>query len=130
MVKTKRQKKGGKMAVTQAKARADRGQCIGKRRVLKGTKIHTADVAEQIANQHDLTKARSKGIVLDIFTIIAAILQQGGSFSLPGFGSFKRIKVRARTVKSPQTGQSINIPAHNKVRFVSSKGLKESVNNA
>lgn len=122
MVKTKKHKKSGKMAVTQVK--------VGKLKVSKGTKIHTADVAEQIANQHDLTKAKSKGIVLDIFTIIATILQQGGCFSLPGFGSFKRVKVKARTVKSPKTGQVINVPTHNKVKFISSKGLKESVNNA
>ncbi len=120
MVKAKKKIKGKKTTV--AKQREE------KLRVSKGTKIHASDVAGQISNQHALTKVKAKGIVLDIFTIIATILQQGGSFSLPGFGSFKRVKVKARTIKSPQTGQSISVPAHNRVKFVSSKGLKESIN--
>lgn len=44
-----------------------------------------------------------------------------------GLGTFKVVRYKARKGRNPQTGEEIDIPARNTVRFKPSKSLKETV---
>ncbi len=69
--------------------------------------------------------------IFDIFCkSIEEALKKGENVELRGFGTFflKRIKEKF-SARNPKTGELIYIPEKNKVRFKSSKKLKEYINN-
>ncbi|WKZ15520.1 MAG: HU family DNA-binding protein [Candidatus Jettenia caeni] len=119
MGKIKKAKSTGKKSMAKVRGKMTK--------LVKERKIHASEVAGQIASMHNITKKAAKGILLDIFTIIAQILVQGGVFSHTGFGSFKLTKIKAREVKTPK-GQIVTVPTHNKVKFIPSVLLKKNVN--
>ena len=56
----------------------------------------------------------------------AELLNAGGEISLPGLGKLKTVRQGGRKGHNPRTGQVINVPARNKVKFVEGKDLKEA----
>ncbi|MEM7009209.1 MAG: HU family DNA-binding protein [Thermodesulfobacteriota bacterium] len=62
--------------------------------------------------------------------IIAAIksgLKSDGSVPLTGLGTFKVTHRAARMGRNPSTGQSIQIPAKNVLKFKASKGVESEI---
>lgn len=59
--------------------------------------------------------------------VAAAELLGGGEVPLPGIGKLKAKKAAARKGRNPRTGESVDIPARKKVRFVACKELKEAL---
>lgn len=55
-------------------------------------------------------------------------LKTNAEFSLPGFGKLAVSQRSARTGRNPRTGESVEIPASNAVKFSASKVLKDAVN--
>lgn len=55
-------------------------------------------------------------------------LKNGEKVKLAGFGSFSVKKRKARTGRNPKTGEKIEIPARNAVKFAPSSDLKKAVN--
>jgi len=47
---------------------------------------------------------------------------------IAGFGTYKVAKRKARTGRNPRTGESIQIAASQKVKFLPAKALKEMFN--
>lgn len=58
---------------------------------------------------------------------ISTALTKGDKVSLPGLGTFKVSKRKARTGRNPRTGEVVNIKAHNVAQFTPGKKLKEAV---
>lgn len=54
------------------------------------------------------------------FGIVSATVSAGEDVVWPGFGTFTLKAVKARTGRNPRTGESIQIPAKNLVKFKSS----------
>jgi DNA-binding protein HU-beta len=50
-----------------------------------------------------------------------------GKVTLVGFGTFTKIRRKARKGRNPQTGEAIKISASNVVKFRPGKKLKEAV---
>ena len=59
--------------------------------------------------------------------VAAAELLGGGEVPLPGIGKLKAKTTAARKGRNPRTGESVDIPAGKKVRFVACKDLKEAL---
>lgn len=59
--------------------------------------------------------------------VAAAELLGDGEVPLPGIGKLKAKKTAARKGRNPRTGESVDIPAGKKVRFVACKELKEAL---
>lgn len=55
-------------------------------------------------------------------------MKPGGKITIVGFGTFSVVRRDARTGRNPQTGQAIQIPAKNTVKFKAGKPLIELVN--
>jgi DNA-binding protein HU-beta len=89
--------------------------------------MNKGDLITQIANDAGLTKADSEKAVNSFLQAVGNALKKGDAVTLVGFGSFSITKRAARKGRNPQTGQEINIPAKNVVRFKAGKGLSESV---
>ena len=65
---------------------------------------------------------------LDMFTEeITKIMKRGDKLNLSGFGIFKVAARAAREGRNPRTGETIQIKASKKAKFVPAKALKEAV---
>jgi nucleoid DNA-binding protein len=67
--------------------------------------------------------------VLDAtFSAIESALKKGQEVRLVGFGSWKRMRRKARAGRNPQTGKTITIPARNVVKFTMGQHLYDMLN--
>ncbi len=85
------------------------------------------ELAEAIATETGLTKAKAQEVITAVTDQIGAALARNEGVSLPGFGSFTVRERSARTGRNPQTGAPMQIPASKSVGFKAGKQLKESV---
>jgi DNA-binding protein HU-beta len=86
------------------------------------------ELVDQMAKDAGISKAASMK-ALNSFTanVIKALKKKGGKVTLVGFGTFSKIRRKARTGRNPQTGAAMKIKACNAVRFKAGKALKDSV---
>ena len=85
------------------------------------------NLADVVAEKHDLTKKEAAEIVDLVFDTITDALKDGEKVDVTGFGKFE-VKTRAaRTGINPQTKEKIEIPASKVPGFKASKVLKDSV---
>jgi DNA-binding protein HU-beta len=86
------------------------------------------ELVAKMAKDAGLTKVAA-GKALDSFTssVTAALKKKDGKVTLVGFGSFSKVRRKARKGRNPQTGDKIKIKARNAVKFKAGKKLKESV---
>lgn len=91
--------------------------------------MHKSDLVTAVADLADLPKDQANNVVSAIFDEITLALSRDEAVNLIGFGSFNQRHRAARTGRSPQTGESIEIPASNSVGFKPGKALKDAINN-
>ena len=87
-----------------------------------------ADLIEQMAKDAGISKVAAAA-ALNSFTegITKALKKKDGKVTLVGFGTFAKIRRKARKGRNPQTGEPIKIKAANVVKFRPGKKLSESV---
>jgi len=87
-----------------------------------------AEVVEQMAKDAGISKAAA-GTALNSFTatVTKALKKKEARVTLVGFGTFQKIRRKARKGRNPQTGEPIKIKASNSVKFKAGKGLKEAI---
>lgn len=59
--------------------------------------------------------------------ITKALKKKDGKVTMVGFGTFSKVRRKARKGRNPQTGEEIKIKASTSVKFKAGKKLKESV---
>ena len=87
-----------------------------------------ADLIEQMAKDAGISKAAASA-ALNSFTasVTKALKKKDGKVTLVGFGTFAKVRRKARKGRNPQTGDPIKIKATNVVKFKPGKKLKESI---
>ncbi len=87
-----------------------------------------AELIDKMAQDAGISKAAA-GKALDAFVdgITGALKKKDGKVTLVGFGTFSKVRRKARTGRNPQNGQAIKIPARNVVKFKPGKKLSEAV---
>ena len=87
-----------------------------------------ADLVEKMANDAKITKVAA-AIALEAFMdgVTKALKKKEGKVALVGFGTFSKIRRKARKGRNPQTGEPIKIKACNVVKFRPGKKLKEAI---
>lgn len=87
-----------------------------------------ADLIEQMAKDARISKVAAAA-ALNSFTegITKALKKKDGKVTLVGFGTFAKIRRKARKGRNPQTGEPIKIKAANVVKFRPGKKLSDSV---
>jgi nucleoid DNA-binding protein len=58
---------------------------------------------------------------------ISAAMVKGDKVTLPGLGTFKVSKRKARTGRNPRTGETVKIKARNVPQFAPGKKLKDAI---
>ena len=86
------------------------------------------ELAQQMATDAGISRAAAKKAV-DSFvdSVKKALKKKNGKITLVGFGTFSKVRRKARKGRNPQTGEAIKIKAANMVKFKAGKALKDAV---
>ncbi len=86
------------------------------------------ELIEKMATDAGITKAAA-GAALASFIegVTKALKKKDGKVTLVGFGTFSKVRRKARKGRNPQTGEAIKIKAANVVKFKAGKTLKDAV---
>ena len=86
------------------------------------------ELVEKIAKDSDISKAAAaKAVNSFLGNITKELKKKEGKVTLVGFGTFTKVRRKARKGRNPQTGEAIKIKASNSVRFKPGKTLKDSI---
>lgn len=86
------------------------------------------ELVEKIATDSDISKAAAaKAVNSFLSNITKELKKKDGKVTLVGFGTFSKVRRKARKGRNPQTGEAIKIKASNSVKFKPGKTLKDSV---
>lgn len=87
-----------------------------------------AELIEKMAKDAGITKAAA-GAVLGSFTdsVTKELKKKDGKVTLVGFGTFSKVRRKARKGRNPQTGEAIKIKASKSVKFKAGKKLKDAI---
>ncbi|MGA7143732.1 MAG: HU family DNA-binding protein [Desulfobacterales bacterium] len=87
-----------------------------------------AELIEQMAMDANISKVAA-GVALDSFitNVTKALKKKDGKVTLVGFGTFAKVRRKARKGRNPQTGEALKIKARNAVTFKAGKKLKDAV---
>jgi len=87
-----------------------------------------AELIEAMAKDSDISKVAA-GAALESFmtNVTKALKKKNGKVTLVGFGTFTKVRRKARKGRNPQTGEPIKIKARNAVTFKTGKKLKDAI---
>ena len=87
-----------------------------------------SELVENMAKDAGIKKPEAAK-ALDSFmdNVIQSLKKKDGKVTLVGFGTFSKIRRKARKGRNPQTGEEIKIKACNVVKFRPGKKLKEAI---
>jgi len=81
-----------------------------------------------ISKNTNMSKSKVMGMLDQTFGAISSSLKKGQEVRLVGFGTWKKVKRKARPGRNPQTGKKLTIPARNVVKFSTSQNLFDLIN--
>ncbi len=87
-----------------------------------------AELVEKAAKEAGISKVAA-GAALNSFmdNVTKALKKKDGKVTLVGFGTFSKVRRKARKGRNPQTGAPIKIKAANVVKFRAGKKLKDYI---
>ena len=87
-----------------------------------------AELIDQAAEDAGISKAAATVALSSLLDgITKALKKKDGKVTLVGFGTFAKVRRKARKGRNPQTGESIKIKASNVVKFRPGKKLRDSI---
>ncbi len=87
-----------------------------------------SELIDKMAKDAGISKVAA-GTALNSFIdgVTKALKKKDGKVTLVGFGTFQKVRRKARKGRNPQTGDPIKIKARNVVKFKAGKKLKDSI---
>ena len=92
--------------------------------------MNKAQFIAYLAPQFGDSKKEAARAVEVVFDAVIRNISKGEDVMINDFGKFKKVDRPARKGRNPFTGESIQIKASKKVRFLPAKGLKEVISGA
>ena len=87
-----------------------------------------AELIEQAAKDANVSKVAAAAALNSFMDgVTKALKKKDGKVTLVGFGTFSKVRRKARKGRNPQTGEAIKIKASNVVKFKAGKKLKDAV---
>src|SRR3954469_21297850 len=90
-------------------------------------RMSQSEVVNHFAEKYELKRAQVKEMFEELANLAPNEVKSNGEFVLPGFGQLVLSERKAREGRSPQTGETIQIPAKTTLKFRLGKGIKDSV---
>jgi DNA-binding protein HU-beta len=85
------------------------------------------ELIAEYSSKNSVGKTDATKAVDTLIEIITDTLKSGGDVKIAGFGTFKVADTKAKTGRNPRTGESIQIAASKKPKFLAGKQLKELI---
>jgi DNA-binding protein HU-beta len=89
--------------------------------------MNKAEFIAYLAPQFGDSKKEAARAVGVVFDAVVRNISRGEDVMINDFGKFKKVDRPARKGRNPFTGETIQIKASKKVRFLPAKGLKEVI---
>ena len=89
--------------------------------------MNKGELVDYIAEDLEVSKAMADRFINCFVEAVCDNIRKDG-VRLAGFGTFLSAKRKARVGRNPRTGESIQIAASQKVKFLPAKSLKEMFN--
>ncbi len=87
-----------------------------------------AELVEKAAKDAKISKVAAAAALNSFMDgVTKALKKRNGKVTLVGFGTFSKVRRKARKGRNPQTGEPIKIKASNAVKFSPGKKLKDAV---
>jgi DNA-binding protein HU-beta len=87
-----------------------------------------AELVDKMAKDAKISKVAAANALNSFMgNITKALKKKDGKVTLVGFGTFAKVRRKARKGRNPQTGEPIKIKACNVVKFRAGKKLKDAV---
>ncbi len=87
-----------------------------------------AELIDQMAKDASISKTAAEAALNSfIDAVTKSLKKKDGKLALVGFGTFSKVRRKARKGRNPRTGEEIKIKATNAVKFSPGKKLKEAV---
>lgn len=87
-----------------------------------------AELVEKTAKEAGISKVAAAAAMNSFMdNVTKALKKKDGKVTLVGFGTFSKVRRKARKGRNPQTGAPIKIKAANVVKFRAGKKLKDSI---
>lgn len=90
--------------------------------------MNKSELIERVALAADISKASAGRAVEAALTAVKDALNEGGSVTLVGFGTFYVSERSERSGRNPRTGEEITVAAAKTPRFRAGKALKDALN--
>ena len=90
-------------------------------------KLNKTDIVNAVSEKSSLSKKDSAAALDATLEAIKESLAKGEKVQFIGFGTYDVREKAARTGRHPKTGEPIQIPAKNAVRFRAGTALKDAV---
>lgn len=104
--------------------------CLTFTRKYKGNLMNKAQFIASLTPHFNDSKKEAAHAVDIVFDAITRNLAKGEDVMINDFGKFKKVDRKARKGRNPFTGETIQIKASKKPRFLPAKGLKEVISGA
>ncbi|MGB3404806.1 MAG: HU family DNA-binding protein [Microcoleaceae cyanobacterium] len=85
------------------------------------------ELIQKITAEVDVPKPKVKAVVDKVFEIVSEEIAKGEPVSVPGLGRFTTQERPATTRTNPETGETVEVPAKQVVKFKPGKAKEESV---
>jgi len=85
------------------------------------------DLLEQVSRKAHLTKKGAEEAIDVFLSEVGRVLAKGEKVVLSGFGTFRVISMKGKTVKIPKTDKMVTIKSHRAPKFTPGKTLKRQV---
>ena len=86
------------------------------------------ELVDLMAKDAEISKvAAGKALQSFMEGVTKALKKKDGKVTLVGFGTFSKVRRKARKGRNPQTGEDIKIKASNAVKFKAGKKLKDAI---
>lgn len=87
-----------------------------------------AELAGKMAKDAGISKVAALAALNSFMdSVTKALKKKDGKVTLVGFGTFSKVRRKARKGRNPQTGEPIKIKATNVAKFKAGKKLKDAI---
>ena len=82
-------------------------------------------LARELSEELGIPEALALRILRRLFEKLATDLVESGRIELRGFGTFTAVRRPAQTLRSPKTGQPVEVPEYRSVMFRAGASLRD-----
>jgi len=90
--------------------------------------MNKQELCDMMAKSTKMSKAKCMMMLDPAFEAIEGSLKKGKEVKLVGFGTWKKVRRKARAGRNPQTGKKLTIPARNIAKFSMGQHLYDALN--